>query len=147
MHLAFSMSSPNSAAGSLSSNAPPQQADGAFIRGIAAYRRHPYVRTLPDPPSIWSEGGSRLLDYGGSGPAVLFVPSLINRAYILDLAEERSMLRHLAANGVRPLLLDWGWPGETERRFTLGDYIAGRLESALAAIGGRWSSPATAWAG
>jgi polyhydroxyalkanoate synthase len=36
---------------------------------------------------------------------------------------------------VRPLLLDWGWPGEAERRFTLTDYIAGRLERALAAAG------------
>jgi poly(3-hydroxyalkanoate) synthetase len=29
------------------------------------------------------------------------------------------------------LLLDWGWPGANERRFTLTDYIAGRLERAL----------------
>jgi poly(3-hydroxyalkanoate) synthetase len=67
---------------------------------------------------------------------VLFVPSLVNRAYVLDLAPGRSMLRFLAAHGVRPLLLDWGWPGEVERRFSLTDYIAGRLERALAALGG-----------
>jgi poly(3-hydroxyalkanoate) synthetase len=110
--------------------------DSALISGIAAYRRHPYVRDLPDPPTIWAEGETRLLDFGGAGPTALFVPSLINRAYVLDLAEGRSMLRWLAANGVRPLLLDWGWPGEAERRFTLTDYIAGRLERALAAAGG-----------
>ena len=45
------------------------------------------------------------------------------------------MMRWLAAQGLRPLLLDWGWPGEAERRFTLTDYIAGRLERALAAVG------------
>jgi poly(3-hydroxyalkanoate) synthetase len=43
------------------------------------------------------------------------------------------MLRFLAQNGARPLLLDWGWPGPAERRFGLTDYIAGRLERALAA--------------
>jgi poly(3-hydroxyalkanoate) synthetase len=43
------------------------------------------------------------------------------------------MMRHLAASGLRPLLLDWGWPEEAERGFTLTDYIAGRLERALAA--------------
>lgn len=108
--------------------------DAALIAGIAAYRRHPYRRTLPDPPSVWAEGGSRLLDYGpGDGVPVLFVPSLVNRAYVLDLMEGGSMLRWLAQHGVRPLLLDWGWPGETERRFTLTDYVAGRLERALAA--------------
>jgi len=43
------------------------------------------------------------------------------------------MLRWLAAQGVRPLLLDWGWPGTLERQFTLTDYVAGRLERALTA--------------
>jgi polyhydroxyalkanoate synthase len=107
--------------------------DAALIEGIAAYRRHPWRRELPDPPEVLAEGGSRLLDYGGTGPAVLFVPSLVNRAYVLDLAPGHSMLRWLAANGVRPLLLDWGWPGETERRFTLTDYVAGRMERAMIA--------------
>jgi poly(3-hydroxyalkanoate) synthetase len=110
--------------------------DSALIAGIAAYRRHAYFRDLPDPPTIWAEGETRLLDYGGAGPVALFVPSLINRAYVLDLAPGRSMMRWLAANGVRPLLLDWGWPGEAERRFSLTDYIAGRLERALLAAGG-----------
>jgi len=111
--------------------------DRALIAGIAAYRRHPWRRELADPPALWSEGGSRLLDFGGGGRPVLFVPSLINRGYVLDLAPDRSMLRWLAAQGVRPLLLEWGWPGEPERQFTLTDYIAGRLERALAAVGGK----------
>jgi poly(3-hydroxyalkanoate) synthetase len=111
--------------------------DSALIAGIAAYRRHPWTRTLADPPAIWAEGDSRLLDFGAgndaAGPTVLFVPSLINRAYMLDLAPDRSMMRWLAASGIRPLLLDWGWPGEAERHFTLTDYVAGRLERALMA--------------
>ena len=106
-----------------------------LMAGIAAYRRHPYVRDLIDPPAIWHEGDSRILDYGGAGPPVLFVPSLINRAYVLDLMPGRSMLRWLAANGVRPLLLDWGWPGPVERAFTLTDLIAGRLERAIGGVG------------
>ena len=108
--------------------------DAALIAGIAAYRRHPWHRTLQDPPEVWSEGSTRLLDYRPEGGLpVLFVPSLINRAYVLDLAEGYSMLRWLAGQGVRPLLLDWGWPGETERRFTLTDYVAGRMERAMTA--------------
>jgi polyhydroxyalkanoate synthase len=109
--------------------------DRALIAGIAAYRRHPWRRDLTDPPTIWSEGDTRLLDYGGTGRMVLFVPSLINRSYVLDLMSEHSMLRWFAVQGVHPLLLDWGWPGDTERRFTLTDYIAGRLERALTAAG------------
>ena len=83
---------------------------------------------------IWAEGAARVLDYGGDGPTVLFVPSLVNRAYILDLMPELSMMRWLAARGVRPVLLDWGWPGPPERGFTLTDYIAGPLERALACL-------------
>ncbi len=108
--------------------------DRALIAGIAAYRRHPWRRTLPDPPAIWREGETRLLDYGGEGPPILFVPSLVNRGHILDLDEGASLLRFLAAAGFHPLLLDWGWPGARERRFTLTDYVAGRLERAIGTL-------------
>lgn len=109
--------------------------DRALLAGIAAYRRHPFERDLQDPPAIWAEGETRLLDYArgdATGPAVVFVPSLVNRAQVLDLMEGRSLLRHLAGQGVRAMLLDWGWPGQAERGFTLTDYIAGRLERMLA---------------
>jgi poly(3-hydroxyalkanoate) synthetase len=115
------------------------RADRELLAGIAAYRRHPYARSLPDPPAIWAEGGARLLDYGGpgaAGPVALFVPSLVNRAQVLDLMPGRSLMRFLAGQGLRPLLLDWGWPDATERGFSLTDIIAGRLERALQAAPG-----------
>jgi polyhydroxyalkanoate synthase len=99
--------------------------------GIQAYRRHPYRRNMPEPPTVWHEGTTRLLDYGGDGLPVLMVPSLINRAYVLDLSAERSLARWLGARGLRPLLVDWDRPGDIERGFSLTDYIAGRLEAAL----------------
>jgi polyhydroxyalkanoate synthase len=105
-----------------------------FLRGLETYRHHPYERVLEDPPVVWREGTTRLLDYApGGGIPVLVVPSLINRAYILDLNAERSLLRHLAKHGLRPLLVDWDKPGPLERGFTLGDYIAGRLDAAFEA--------------
>lgn len=103
-----------------------------LLAGIEAYRHHPYRRMLSDPPVLWREGGSRLLDYApGGGAPMLVVPSLINRAYILDLTERQSFLRWLAGEGFRPLLLDWGAPGAAERGFGLDAYIAGRLARAL----------------
>jgi polyhydroxyalkanoate synthase len=115
--------------------------------GIEAYRRHPYRRALAEPPVLWQDGTTRLLDYraaGSDGPMVLVIPSLINRAYILDLLPERSLLRALAASGVRPLLVDWGAPGDLERGFSLTDYIAGRLEQALDAAVQRAGGPVAA---
>jgi polyhydroxyalkanoate synthase len=116
----------------------PFNPDPALIHGIAAYRSHPWRRTLADPPALLSEGAARLLDYGPpDGAPVLFIPSLVNRAYILDLMPGQSMMRFLAAHGIRPLLLDWGWPGESERAFTLTDCIAGLIERMLAALPAR----------
>lgn len=125
-----------------------------FTAGVRAYRDHPYRRDLAEPPAIWRDGTTRLLDFGASragasgtsragapgtsrgGPgvsrgAVLVVPSLVNRAYVLDLTEKTSLMRHLARQGFRPFLVDWDAPGPREKSFGLDDYIAGRLEGAL----------------
>jgi polyhydroxyalkanoate synthase len=108
-----------------------------FLDGVLAYRRSPLRRDLADPPLIWQEGAARLLDYGaGCGlpddaPVLLAIPSLVNRAFILDLTADCSLMRWLARQGIRPLLLDWGSPGDIERGFTLTDYVAGPLETAV----------------
>ena len=70
-------------------------------------------------PVVAAAGRAGLRDYGGSGPPVVFVPSLINPPHVLDLAEANSLLRWLAAQGVRPLLVDWGTPAPAERDLTL----------------------------
>jgi polyhydroxyalkanoate synthase subunit PhaC len=97
----------------------------AYLDGLEAYHRHPYRRSVVRAPARWREGASRLLDYGGdpAAPGVLVVPSLINRYYVLDLLPERSFLRHRAATGLRPLVIDWGEPGPAERDLDLAGYI------------------------
>jgi pimeloyl-ACP methyl ester carboxylesterase len=110
--------------------APAVEAEAAFLKGIQAWRGHPWRRDLPEMPEFWREGTARLLDYGGTGTPVLFVPSLINRWTVLDLMAGHSMLRWLAGQGVHPQLLDWGEP---EPAFTLTDHIAGRLVRAMEA--------------
>ncbi len=105
-----------------------------LLRAVEAYQAHPYRRSLKDPPALWREGTTRLLDYGveaAEAPTLLVVPSLINRGYVLDLSEDCSLLRFLATQGFRPLLVDWDRPGDVERGFTLTDYIAGRLDGCL----------------
>ena len=80
----------------------------SFVHGVRSYQAHPHRRTLTPPPAVWRHGVASVLDYGGpaDGPPTLFVPSLINRAYILDLAEDRSLMRASAALGLRSFLLD-----------------------------------------
>jgi polyhydroxyalkanoate synthase len=105
-------------------------------RGIRLYRAHPYRRAPAAAPVVWRDGTTRLLDYGAGqgGPPLLVVPSLINRAYILDLWPERSFMQALARAGYRPFLVDWDRPGEAERGFRLDDYIDGRLRAALGKV-------------
>jgi polyhydroxyalkanoate synthase len=108
----------------------------SFLAGIETYRGHPYRRHLAEPNCVWRMGAARLLDYsrpGADGPTVLAVPSLVNRAYILDLTAHRSMMRSLARRGLRPLLLDWGAPGETELNYGLDEYVGTVLAGALSA--------------
>ncbi|HZP99174.1 MAG TPA: alpha/beta fold hydrolase [Reyranella sp.] len=115
-----------------------------MAEGVVAYRRHPFERTLENPPPVWSEGSTRLLDYGAThagarkrgARAVLVVPSLINRWEVLDLTAEKSLLRAMAGEGLRPYLVDWGAPGAEERSFDLAAYLA-RLGRALAFVARR----------
>ncbi|MDP3240754.1 MAG: alpha/beta fold hydrolase, partial [Reyranella sp.] len=112
--------------------------------GVLAYQRHDVHRTLADPPAVWREGNTRLLDYGATNRgarkrgtrAVLVVPSLINRWEVLDLTKEKSLLRAMAAQGLRPYLVDWGTPDDEERRFDTTAYVA-RLERALGFVAKR----------
>ncbi len=103
----------------------------AMLDGIRLYRSHPYVRDLAPMPAVWSAGGVRLVDYGGDGPPVLFVPSLVNRGYVLDLSAQRSLLRWLGTQGFHPYLVGWGSPTAAERPLDLGGYVLQRLVPAL----------------
>lgn len=105
---------------------------GAYQQGVALYQNHPYRRTLEPAPVQQSWGTTHLRRYTGpGGRTALFIPSLVNRADVLDLKPGRSLLRWAAQNGLDPWLLDWGDPGAEELRFSLDDYIA-RIRAAHA---------------
>ena len=93
------------------------------LAGLRKYQEAPR-RSPPEPkPAVASRHGATLRDYGGDGPPVLFVPSLINPPNILDLSEERSLLRSLSRQKRRVLLLDWGWPDEGRRPMDIAGHV------------------------
>jgi polyhydroxyalkanoate synthase len=102
-----------------------------LLEGIQRYIAAPYQRHVPEPRSIWKSGSARLLDYGDDGTPLLFIPSLINRYYILDLEENRSLLRYLSQQGIRPFVLDWGVPDSSESDFGTLDYVNERILPAI----------------
>jgi polyhydroxyalkanoate synthase len=85
-------------------------------------------------PIVARAGRAVLRDFGGEGAPAVFVPSLINPPFILDLAEENSLLRWLAGQGVRPMLVDWGNPRAGEQQ-DVGGHISELLLPLLDAIG------------
>ena len=92
---------------------------------LAGLRRYQEAERAPPPkpmPALAELRGATLRDYGGSGPIVLFVPSLINPPNVLDMGE-RSLLRWLAAQGHRVLLLDWGWPGPDRAELSVAGHV------------------------
>jgi polyhydroxyalkanoate synthase len=58
---------------------------------------------------------------------LLIVYALVNRPYMLDLQEDRSLIRGLLAEGLEVYLIDWGYPDGADRFTTLADYIDGLL--------------------
>ena len=99
----------------------------AALHGLRAYQDAPREPRPAPMPEIARVGRASLLDYGGAGRPVIFVPSLINPPHVLDLMPEVSMLRWLATQGLRPLLVDWGEPTKAEAGLT----IAGHVETLL----------------
>lgn len=67
-------------------------------------------------------------------PPVLISYALVNRPYMVDLQEDRSIVRNLLKLGVDVYLIDWGYPGPTERWLTLDDYINGYIDNCIDAI-------------
>jgi polyhydroxyalkanoate synthase len=97
------------------------------LKGLRAYQEAARPEPMPLMPVIAEAHGAKLRDYGGDGPPVLFVPSLINPPNILDLSPEKSLLRWLAGRGHHVLLLDWGWDDRDRRDMSVSDHVASIL--------------------
>ncbi|HET9426919.1 MAG TPA: alpha/beta fold hydrolase [Allosphingosinicella sp.] len=93
------------------------------LAGLRKYQEAPRSDPPPPKPVLATCHNAALRDYGGDGLPVLFVPSLINPPNILDLSEERSLLRRLAREGRRVLLLDWGWPDDGRKPMDVAAHV------------------------
>jgi polyhydroxyalkanoate synthase len=108
----------------------------AALEGLRKYQEAARAPPPAPMPALAEAHGATLRDYGGAGPNVLFVPSLINPPNVLDMGE-RSLLRWLAGQGRRVLLLDWGWPGPDRKEMS----VAGHVEQILLPLMARLGAP------
>lgn len=109
----------------------------AALTGLGAYQRAPRPAAWTPPAAIAQAGRAVLRDYGGTATAtpLVFVPSLINPPFILDIAPDRSLLRWLAAQGHRVLLVDWGAPSPDEQARDIAGHVADLLVPLLRSLG------------
>ncbi len=81
---------------------------------------------------VYEEDRLKLMHYLSDEPPrhrtpLVFVFALVNRPYILDLKEGRSVVAHFVKAGFDTYLVDWGGPTDADRHLTLEDYINGYM--------------------
>jgi polyhydroxyalkanoate synthase len=62
---------------------------------------------------------------------ILVVYALVNRPYMIDLQEDRSLVQKLLSLGVDIYLIDWGYPKPSDRWLNLDDYINGYIDDCV----------------
>ncbi len=113
-----------------------------LVRGIKIYQEHDFQGDVLPTDTIWSHGGTSVKKPAvvqnngirGETP-LLLVPSLINKANILDLSRQRSMLRWFNGQGIETYLLDWGeFLSKTDKNIDIAEIIHKKLRGAIRAV-------------
>ena len=105
------------------------------LSGLRAYQEAGRATPPSAMPAIGERRGALLRDYGGDGRPVLFIPSLINPPNVLDLSEEKSLLRWLSGEGHHVFLLDWGWDVAARRDLSVASHVEEIVLPFIEAIG------------
>ncbi len=77
---------------------------------------------------VWRDGKTVLYRFVGPKAPTARVPilvsyALVNRPYMIDLQDDRSLVKGLLARGEDVYVLDWGYPDRSDRYLDLEDYV------------------------
>ena len=77
---------------------------------------------------VWRDGKVVLYRFIGEREPTARVPlliayALVNRPYMVDLQDNKSLVRQLLARGQDVYIIDWGYPDRSDRFLDLEDYI------------------------
>ena len=77
---------------------------------------------------VWRDGKVVLYRFVGEREPTARVPlliayALVNRPYMVDLQDNKSLVRQLLARGEDVYIIDWGYPDRSDRFLDLEDYI------------------------
>lgn len=62
---------------------------------------------------------------------VLVSYALVNKQYMLDLQENRSIVKKWLSAGLDVYMIDWGYPSHVDKFLTMEDYVDGYLNNAV----------------
>jgi len=62
---------------------------------------------------------------------VMVVYALVNRQYMMDLQEDRSLFKNLLREGMDLYVIDWGYPSKPDKFTTMEDYIYGYMDNCV----------------
>jgi polyhydroxyalkanoate synthase len=103
-----------------------------FVRNIMVFASIEKDFDLSPFDTMSVRGKTRLLHYKSINkhtqdiePAhpILMIYAPINRFHIMDISQERSVVKSLLSNGLDVYLLDWGYPGWEDSSLSLTDYV------------------------
>ncbi len=85
---------------------------------------------------VWRDGKVVLYRFVGehaptSKQPLLISYALVNRPYMVDLQDDRSLVKGLLAHGQDVYIIDWGYPDRSDRVLELGDYINRFIDGAV----------------
>lgn len=91
---------------------------------------------------VWRDGKVVLYRYRGERAPTAKVPllivyALVNRPYMVDLQDDRSIVKNLLAAGEDVYIIDWGYPDPSDRFTTLDDYINGWIRRCVDVVAKR----------
>jgi polyhydroxyalkanoate synthase len=121
--------------------------DGLALEALAMQQKlSAGLRTLPEvedvhfgashKQEVWRDGKTVLYRFVGEKAPTAKVPllivyALVNRPYMVDLQDDRSLVKGLLARGEDVYLIDWGYPDRSDRFLDLEDYIERFLDGAV----------------
>jgi polyhydroxyalkanoate synthase len=105
-------------------------------KGMLIHRTMPRPEVATTPYEVvHRQNKLELKFYAPSGPVrrapLVVVPSMINRAYILDLEPDRSLVASMAALGHPVYLVDWGVPGPEDAEIGTAEVVLDLLRRAV----------------
>lgn len=62
---------------------------------------------------------------------LVVVYALVNRQYMMDIQQDRSLFRKLLEMGIDLYVIDWGYPTKIDKYLTMEDYIMGYMDNII----------------